>query len=76
MFPGSDSHKLIGLSHNPPLALKPGLPDVAYLGELEIIVIITIIVILIRLYACSFGQLEFWASQILILIALFQSQLL
>ena len=39
MFPGSDSHKLIGLSHNPPLALKPGLPDVAYLGELEIIVI-------------------------------------
>jgi hypothetical protein len=37
MFPGSDSHKLIGLSHFPHLALKPGLPYVAHLGELEII---------------------------------------
>jgi hypothetical protein len=56
MFPGSDSHKLIGLSHFPHLALKPGLPDVAHLGELEIISIFTIIIILIRLCACSFGH--------------------
>jgi hypothetical protein len=56
MFPGSDSQKFIGLSHFPHFALKPGLPDVAHLGELEIIVIITINVILIRLYACSFGH--------------------
>jgi hypothetical protein len=41
------------------LALKPGLSSVAHLGELEIIVIITIIVILIRLCACSFGQKKY-----------------
>jgi hypothetical protein len=36
------------------LALKPGLPFVAHLGELEIIVITTIIVILIRQHALLF----------------------
>ncbi len=44
MFPGSDSHKLIGHSHTPPRVLKPGVVahNVARLGELEITGIITI----------------------------------
>lgn len=39
MSPGSDSHKVIGFSHWPRLALRPGFAHVAHLGELEIIAI-------------------------------------
>lgn len=43
VFPGSDSHRIIGHSHTPPRVLKPGFAhNVARLGELEITGIITI----------------------------------
>jgi len=54
MFPGSDSHKLIGILAESSFGSKTGAPFVAHLGELEIIVIITIIIILIRQYALLF----------------------
>jgi len=49
-----DSHKLIGILAESSFGSKTGAPFVAHLGELEIIVIITIIVILIRQYALLF----------------------
>lgn len=60
MYPGSDSHKIIGI-----LAIKPhlgfltgGCPNVPCLGELEITGIDnTIYIILVRLHGCS------WAIQ-------------
>ncbi len=74
MFPGSDSHKIIGI-----LAIKPilgfltgGCPNVPRLGELEITGINTIYIILIRLRDCSWA-LEGVINQILIQLALFQN---
>lgn len=56
MFPDSDSHKFIGILAKTSLGfLTGGAHNVACLGELEIIGIITIIVILIRLHACSWA---------------------
>jgi hypothetical protein len=43
MFPGSDSHKIIGILAKTSLGSETGVAlNVAYLGELEIIGIITI----------------------------------
>jgi len=53
MFPGSDSQRVIGISHTLLFALKPGNARVTHLGELEIMCIMTIYIILIRLCACS-----------------------
>jgi len=36
MFPGSDSQRVIGISHTLLFALKPGNARVTHLGELEI----------------------------------------
>jgi len=36
VFPGSDSQKVIGISHTLLFALKPGNAHVTHLGELEI----------------------------------------
>ena len=56
MFPGSDSHKLIGILAITSLGSETGAAhNVARLGELEIIGIITIDIILIRLRACSWA---------------------
>ena len=56
LFPGSDSHKIIGILAKTSLGSLTGVAhNVAYLGELEIIGIITIDIILIRLYACSWA---------------------
>ena len=56
MFPGSDSHKLIGILAITSLGSETGAAhNVARLGELEIIGIITIDIIPIRLRACSWA---------------------
>jgi hypothetical protein len=56
MFPGSDSHKLIGILAKTSLGSETGVAhNVACLGELEIIGIITIDIIPIRLHACSWA---------------------
>ena len=56
MFPGSDSHNLIGILAKTSLGSETGgAHNVARLGELEIIGIITIDIILIRLRACSWA---------------------
>ena len=56
MFPGSDSHKLIGILAITSLGSETGAAhNVARLGELEIIGINTIDIILIRLRACSWA---------------------
>ncbi|QDI89200.1 hypothetical protein Nisw_06525 [Candidatus Nitrosopumilus sp. SW] len=56
MFPGSDSHNLIGILAKTSLGSETGVAhNVARLGELEIIGIITIDIILIRLRACSWA---------------------
>ena len=57
MFPDSDSHNLIGILAKTSLGFLIGVArNVACLGELEIICIITIItIILIRLHACSWA---------------------
>jgi len=56
MFPGSDSHKLIGILAKTSLGSETGVAhNVARLGELEIIGIITIDIIPIRLRACSWA---------------------
>ena len=56
MFPGSDSHNLIGILAKTSLGSETGVAhNVARLGELEIIGIITIDIIPIRLRACSWA---------------------
>lgn len=56
VFPGSDSHKIIGILAKTSLGFLTGVAhNVACLGELEIIGIITIDIILIRLHACSWA---------------------
>ena len=56
LFPGSDSHKLIGILAKTSLGSETGVAhNVARLGELEIIGIITIDIIPIRLRACSWA---------------------
>ena len=56
MFPGSDSHKIIGILAKTSLGSLTGVAlNVARLGELEIIGINTIDIILIRLRACSWA---------------------
>lgn len=56
MFPGSDSHNLIGILAKTSLGSETGVAhNVARLGELEITGIITIDIILIRLRACSWA---------------------
>jgi len=37
MFPGSDSQRVIGISHTPPLCSETGECPVTHLGELGII---------------------------------------
>ena len=59
LFPGSDSHKIIGILAKTSLGSETGVAhNVACLGELEIIGIITIDIIPIRLHACS------WATNV------------
>jgi len=54
MFPGSDSHNLIGILAKTSLGSETGVAhNVPCLGELEIIGIITIDIIPIRLHGCS-----------------------
>ena len=59
LFPGSDSHKLIGILAKTSLGSETGVAhNVARLGELEIIGIITIDIIPIRLRACSWAFID------------------
>jgi len=54
LFPGSDSHNLIGILAKTSLGSETGVAlNVPCLGELEIIGIITIDIIPIRLHGCS-----------------------
>ena len=56
MFPGSDSHNLIGILAITSLGSETGVAhNVPHLGELEIIGIYTIDIILIRLRGCSWA---------------------